>query len=137
MPTHEGDDAPPRDAQRVMRQAQISPVINRHHADWYRCDACGEEWSERSTWGSYRFWWACPRGCNWDAIPGFADIMREAMRPFLITSQARQWQGTQEGRRRRSIVKSDAVTLEEWSQYVDQLVAEIHAHHQDEPREER
>jgi hypothetical protein len=120
----------------VMQRTSIHPVIHRRR-EYYRCDSCGDTWSEASTRGSFRFWWACPRGCNWDAIEGFGDVMRRAMQAFLPPANRRPRLGDQERRRGRSPIDSDRLTLEEWSKYVDRLVAEVQSHYQDELREER
>jgi hypothetical protein len=141
MPTRAVYKALPEGQKLVMQETHIIPIINRRRDYCYCCETCGCEWSVGDTLKLGLFWWACPRRCNWDAKPAYADIMRQAMRQFLITSlityQAQPQRGNQEGRRSRLDVKSDSVTLEEWSQHVDQLVAEIHTHHQNEPREEQ
>jgi hypothetical protein len=134
MPTQAVYDALPEGHRQVMQQTQIHPVVNRSQKFWYHCDACGVEWAEESTRG-YLFWWACPQGCNWESIPGFADIMRQRLNVF-VDRYTSQWRSNLE-RRRRPPISSDHVSLKAWSEAVDQLVAEVRAHHQDEPREER
>ena len=130
MPTQDVYDALPEEKTQVMQRARISPVINRRRHLCYRCDACGYEWSERGE-DSWKLWWACPRGCNWDTHPTLATVMRQRVRRL-----AEAWT-VEQTRRQQPPQRSELLTLEEWSQAVDRLVAEVQAHQGDESRESR